>query len=276
MTLLLKIGGAQGIDGGNVVEDIASLVAQGRQVVVVHGGSDATSTLQQELGRPARFLTSPSGHSSRRTDREDLEAFAMATALVNRRLVEALASKGVRAFGLSGLDGGLVRGPRKANVRAVVDGRVIVVRDQWTGRPAEVRGDLLAALLDVGFVPVVAPVIGGPRGEMLNADGDRLAAALAASLRAEDFVILTNVPGLLEDPGDEGTLVPHIRAVDFESFESLAKGRMRKKLMGAKEALGGGVRRIVIADARAENPLQRALAGHGTVIEVDEQAEVTQ
>ena len=113
MQLVVKIGGAAGIGGGVLLDDLAAVAEERGELVLVHGGSDATTRLQEELGRPARFLESPTGQTSRRTDRADLEAFAMATALVNRRLVEGLLARGVAAFGCSGLDGGLVRGPRK-------------------------------------------------------------------------------------------------------------------------------------------------------------------
>ena len=266
MNLVVKLGGAAGIDPTPLVRDIAQTCSRGVRPVLVHGGSDATTHLQERLGRPARFLRSPSGQTSRRTDREDVEAFAMATALVNRRLVERLLGEGVRAVGISGLDAGLVRGSRKSAVRSVEDGRVRIVRDQWTGRPVEVDPTPLEALRTVGCLPVVAPLMAGERGEMLNTDGDRLAAHLAAALRAETLVILTNVPGLLRDPRDEGTLVEHLPLCDLELGEALAQGRMHSKLLGAREALERGVRRVILADARVTEPLTSALEGRGTVL----------
>ena len=201
------------------------------------------------------------------TDREDLEAFAMATAWTNRCLVEALLARGVSAFGCSGLDGGLVRGPRKAAVRAVEGGRVRVVRDQWTGRPERASTAPLRALQAIGCVPIVAPVAASPTGEMLNVDGDRLAALLAVALDAEELVILTNVPGLLADADDEATLIPHLLRSELDERGGCARGRMRKKLLGAREALDGGVGRVILADARRERPLSDALSGVGTVID---------
>ena len=106
--LTVKVGGARGIGGADLLHDLANHARSGA-LTVVHGGSDGVTRLQERLGRPARFLTSPTGQVSRRTDREDLEAFAMATALVNRTLVEELLARGVSALGLSGLDGALVR-----------------------------------------------------------------------------------------------------------------------------------------------------------------------
>lgn len=264
--LVVKLGGAAGIGGSGLLDDLASVAAREPGLVLVHGGSDATTRLQERLGAPARFLESPSGHMGRDTDRAVLAAFAMATALLNRELVEGLGGRGVRAFGLSGLDGGLVRGRRKAATRARVDGRLRVVRDQWTGAPRRVEAGPLEALLAAGCLPVVAPLIAGEGGEMLNADGDRLAASLAGGLGARVLVILTNVPGLLENPEREDSLVERVTLEGLADVEPLARGRMRKKLLGAREALERGVETVVLADARRARPLESALAGRGTVI----------
>ena len=266
MQRVVKIGGASGIGGERMLDDLARTLSREPETVVVHGGSDATTKLQDELGRPARFLESPSGQSSRQTDRTDLEAFAMATAWVNRRMVEALLTRGVSAFGCSGLDGGLVRGARKAAVRAVENGRVRVVRDQWTGRPDRVDIAPLRALQAAGCVPIVAPIAASESGEMLNVDGDRLAALLAVALGAHELVILTNVPGLLADAQDERSLIPGLSRSELDQRGTCARGRMRKKLLGAREALDGGVQRVILGDARRERPLTDALDGVGTRI----------
>ena len=85
-------------------------------------------------------------------------------------------------------------------------------------------------------------------------------------LKAETLVILTNVPGLLEDPERPDSLISHVPEAELERAEKFAKGRMRKKILGAREALTGGVQRVILADARVANPVSSALAGNGTVI----------
>jgi len=266
--LVVKIGGASGIatptNGGVLHDDIARHA--GDIDVLVHGGSDGATRLQERLGLTPRFLDSPDGQRSRFTGRAELESFAMATALVNRTHVERLLARGVRALGVSGLDGGLVRGARKEAVRAVESGKVVIVRDQWTGAPREVDGALLEGLVALGVLPVVAPLVAGERGEMLNTDADRLAAAIAVERRAELLVLLTNVPGLLADPADPSSLVPHIPADELDAHRRGVRGGMAKKLLAAQAALSGGVASVVIADARQPEPLTRALAGRGTVI----------
>ena len=268
MNFTIKLGGASGVPCDALLDDIAAHhhARPGDRLTLVHGGSDETTRLQEALGHPAQFLHSPSGQVSRRTDRQDLQAFAMATAWINRRLTESLLLREVRAFGFSGLDGATARGTRKDTVRAVEKGRTRMIRNQWTGRPERVETTAIEALHAAGFLPVIAPIIAGAKGEMLNTDGDRLAAAIAGALGDETLVILTNVPGLLEDPSREDSLVKFIGRDELDSAAKFAQGRMRKKILGAREALDQGVRRVVIADARRAKPLSDALAGMGTVL----------
>jgi len=266
--LVIKIGGAEGINHDAVADDVATLVKQGRRLVVVHGGSALTNQVATALGHPPQFVTSVSGYTSRRTDRRTLEIFEMVyCGQVNKGLVERLQRRGVNALGLSGLDGGLWRGPRKAAIKIVDErGRRRVLRDDYTGRVEQVNVALLTTLLDAGYTPVLTPPALSYDGEAINVDGDRAAAATAVALHAEALVVLSNVPGLLERFPDESTLIPHIPAERLETFMTVAQDRMKKKVMGAREALAGGVPRVVFADGRVSEPIQRALAGQGTVI----------
>ena len=113
---------------------------------------------------------------------------------------------------------------------------------------------------------MLTPPAVSTEGEAINVDGDRAAALTAAALGAHTLVILSDVPGLLERFPDEGSLIPRIRAADLAGFMAVAEGRMKKKVLGAEEALAMGVQRVIFADGRVEQPLQRALAGEGTVI----------
>ena len=263
---VVKIGGADGNPLEPLCADLARAQAAGRRVVLVHGGSGETARLAAALGVEQEELVSPSGHVSRRTDRATLEVFAQATALVNRRLVELLGGLGVHATGISGLDGRTVQAKRKEAVRAVRDGRTLVVRDQWTGRPTGSDPMVLRVLLAAGTLPVVAPLGAGEQGEMLNVDGDRAAACIAAARAASRLTILSNVPGLLRTFPDEGSLVTRLGVNELDGFPPVSLGRMAKKLMAAREALDGGVGEVVIGDARRAQPLADAWSGRGTVI----------
>jgi acetylglutamate/LysW-gamma-L-alpha-aminoadipate kinase len=266
--IVVKAGGNGNLDMEAICTDVARLVEQGEQVVLVHGGSHETNVISEKLGHPPRFVTSVSGHVSRYTDRETLEIFAMVTAgRINKLLVERLQQLGVNAIGLSGLDGRLLEGKRKGTLRIVENGKRKVLRGEYSGVIERVNAGLLKALVDAGYVPVVAPLAISYESEALNVDGDRVAAAIGAALKAEKVIILSNVPGLLRDFPDESTLIPHIPLEQAEEhLERYAQGRMKRKILGAVEALYDGVGQVVIADGRVAQPLQRALARQGTVI----------
>ena len=266
--VVVKVGGGAGIDYDALCADLADLWQAGTRLVLVHGGSHETNLLAERLGHPPRFVTSPSGFTSRYTDRATLEIFMMAYAgKINKLIVERLQRRGVNAFGLSGLDGRLLEGRRKATIRVVEEGRQRVLRDDWTGTVERVNKGLLHTLLEHGYLPVVAPLACSFDGEAVNVDGDRAAAAIAAGLGARALLLLSNVPGLLRAFPDEATLIPHIERVAIEGFLPVAQGRMKKKVLGAAEDLAGGVGQVVLGDARLDRPVSRALAGQGTVIE---------
>jgi len=266
--LVIKVGGSEGIDYEVVCDDLAMLVRAGRRMVLVHGGSFRTNEVATALGHPPHFVTSPSGYTSRYTDRATLKIFEMVyCGEMNKGLVESLQQRDVNAIGLSGIDGRLWEGPRKQAIRAVANGRTRIIRDNLTGKVERVNTALLNALLDGGYLPVLTPPAISYDGEAINVDGDRAAAATAVALRATDLLILSNVPGVLRDFPDEASLIPDIAAADIDHVtQTNTAGRMRIKLLGAGEALAGGVARVVLGDARGDRPLQRALAGEGTVL----------
>lgn len=266
--IIVKAGGNGSLDMEAVCADVAALVAQGEQVVLVHGGSHETNVISEKLGHPPQFVQSVSGHSSRYTDRQTLEIFAMVAAgRINKLLVERLQQLGVNAIGLSGLDGRLLEGQRKAMMRIVEDGKVKILRGEYSGKIEKVNTGLLTTLLQAGYVPVVAPLAISYEGEGLNVDGDRVAAAIGTALHAEKVIILSDVPGLLRDYPDESSLIAYIPLAQAqEHLDRYAQGRMKRKILGAVEALQEGVGQVIIGDGRISHPLQRALAGQGTVI----------
>jgi [amino group carrier protein]-L-2-aminoadipate 6-kinase len=266
--IVVKVGGGVGMDYDALCVDIAEQWRAGKRLVLVHGGSNETNLLAERLGHLPRFVTSPSGYTSRYTDRGTLEIFIMAVAgKVNKLIVERLQRLGVNAVGLAGIDGRLLEGQRKAMIRVVEDGKQKVLRDDWTGTIERVNAVLLGLLLEAGYLPVVAPIAASVQGEAVNVDGDRAAAALAKGLAADTLLLLSNVPGLLRNFPDEASLIAHIPRANIDEYLSVAQGRMKKKVLGAIEALDGGVRHVILGDARVAQPISRALAGQGTVIE---------
>jgi acetylglutamate/LysW-gamma-L-alpha-aminoadipate kinase len=224
--------------------------------------------VSEKLGKPPRFVTSISGHTSRYTDRETLDIFSMVYAgKINVNIVSSLQQKGVNAIGLTGVDGRLLEGKRKDAIKIVEGSKRKVLRNDFTGKVEKVNVGLLKMLLDSGYVPVITVPAISYDGEPINADGDRAAAAIAVALKAEDLIILSNVPGLLKDVNDEKSLIEDIPKDRIDEFMGFAEGRMKKKVLGAKEALDQGVKRVIFASANVDKPVTVARSGHGTMIQ---------
>ncbi|MBI3537995.1 MAG: [LysW]-aminoadipate kinase [Chloroflexi bacterium] len=266
--IVAKIGGSRGINLEFVCADIAVLAKSGKQIVIMHGAGNEANDLGEKLGAPAKHVTSPQGFTSRYTDRATLEIYVMAACgKINTFLCERLQKLGVNAIGLSGVDGRVLEGTRKDAIRIVEDGKQKILRDDFTGRVEKVNADLLRALLEKSYVPVIAPLAISFQSDAMNVDGDRAAAMVASALGAEQLIILTNVPGLLRNFPDETSLIARIDKNKVEASIDFAEGRMKKKVLGASEALKLGVKQIIFVDGRVEQPIQNALDGKGTVIE---------
>ena len=266
--IVVKLGGTEGVDFSAICADAAELLAQGQKLVFVHGGSAEANSLGEALGTPPKFITSPSGYTSRYTNRETLEVFLMAVnGKVNSLLTEQLHGLGINAFGLSGMDGKLMVATRKDAIQSVENGKRKIVRDDYTGKIETVNSNLLLALLDMGYLPVIAPVAVSQKGEAINVDADRAAAMVASALKAETLVLLTAVPGLMKNFPDESTVIRQLPQSQLSAALEAAQGRMKKKVLGAEEALQGGVGQVIIADGRIQKPISNALSGNGTVIQ---------
>jgi len=280
MRTVVKVGGARAVDPAGALADVARLAADhaddgetaGHEVVLTHGGSTTVDDTLERLGIEPEYVETPSGVVGRFTDAETMEVFEMVLpGLLNTELVANLQSEGVEAVGLSGVDGGLLAGPRRSAVRVLEDGKRKIRRGDHSGTLKQVNGALLETLLADGYTPVVSPPMAGADERdgrevvtPVNTDADRAAAAIAAELDAV-LVVLTDVPGILEAPDDEETLIEHVETpADWERLETAAEGFMGRKVMAIEEALAGGAPRAVVADANADEPVRTALDGGGT------------
>jgi len=262
--LVVKIGGAAGIDPTEVCVEISALQREGYQVIVVHGGSERANRLGMQLGHPPQFITSPSGHLSRYTDAHAREIFVRATTELNHEIVQKLMGCGVSANGLAGLGRCVIYGRRKTALRAQENGRVRIIRDDYSGRICGVNAIDLWRMLANDHVPVIPPVAWDADDGLLNIDGDRCAAAVASAMGAREMILLSNVPGLMRAFPDERSLVPQVQRRDLAQAMLWAQGRMKRKVLSVSEALEGGVGRVGLADGRVQQPLRNALAGGGT------------
>ena len=232
--IVVKIGGSTLGAEDTSFADIAALQRDGARPVVVHGGGPAITSWMAKLGVRAQFT-----RGLRVTDAPSLEIVVAVIGLINKRLVAELRSAGVDAVGISGVDGGLLRGTITDPELGFVAGAV----------EADVR--VIEALAGAGCVPVVAPVAVSaqePR-QLLNVNADSAAGTLAAALAAQRLIFLTDVDGVLNADGRV------IRRVPVDTGESLlrsgvVKGGMIPKLEACLAAARAGSRAAVINGTR--------------------------
>jgi acetylglutamate/LysW-gamma-L-alpha-aminoadipate kinase len=270
---VIKIGGGAAIDEAayaRFAEDLAEMHAAGTPFVVVHGGNAEFSKLSTALGMPPRMITNDKGRVSRYTDRETIDAMLMTyCGKVNKTIVATVQQAGINAVGLSGIDGRIATGRRKPVLRGTEDGKPKVLRDDHAGSIEAVDTALISLLMANGYVPVLTPpALAVDEGRPINVDGDKLALNLARELSADVLLFFSDTPGLLADKDDESTLIREIDASNPEAALASAKARMVVKVEQALKAIEHGVGWVIFADARAEHPVQRALAGEGTRIAV--------
>jgi [amino group carrier protein]-L-2-aminoadipate 6-kinase len=256
--IVVKIGGAAGVDLENVCNDVAELIRRGERVVVVNGGSEAGERVLKAFSLERPEVTTPTGNVVRLTHAATLRVLMMAwVGEVNKRVVLALAERGLPGVGLCGADGRVLVAKRRPPLKINDGGRVRIDREHLAGEIQSVNTSLLATLLDQGYVPVVCPPAITEEGVLVNADADQVAASIATALGARAFVMLSNVPGLLENPNEPLTLVRS--SDDMEGCMQLAAGRMRYKLDAARKALQGGVPSVYVSSSRVPRPVFVAL-----------------
>jgi len=266
MLLVIKIGGSILKKGASseLISDLKALSKE-HNLVLVHGGGAEITEIATKLGKRQQFIVSPQGFRSRYTDKETMEIFTMVMAgKINKQIVVALQSQGVPAVGLSGLDGSLLKAERKKRLIVVNElGRKKVIDGGYTGKIIEVNVGLLGFLLEKGYVPVVTPIAISEEFEQLNVDGDRTAAVIAGSIKANRLILLTDVEGLMI----KGKKASKITAMDAEEVLSRIGKGMSTKVHAALEALNQGVKEVLLTSGVRHQPISSALKHEaGTVI----------
>lgn len=228
---VVKVGGNEMDDPAWIVRLARALATRPEPVLIVHGGGKEVTQVQRTLGAEPEWVD-----GLRVTDEPALRAVSMVlSGVVNKRLVAALITAGVKAAGISGEDGSLFL------AEPALGGRL-----GRTGEIREVRTELPLLLMSAGVTPVVSPVSRGTDGLPLNVNADDAAAALAAAIGAARFLLVSNVPGLL----DGATMVGELEVESVEGWISsgAAHGGMAPKLRAAARAAGAGVAEVRIGD----------------------------
>lgn len=238
-TVVIKLGGhAMGSDAGmeSFARDVVLMQQVGVNPVIVHGGGPMINAMLARLDIKSEFV-----NGKRVTDAATVEVVEMVlSGRVNKRIVQAINAQGGKAVGLSGKDANLM------------------VCDQtdpdlgFVGTPAEMNPEFLRGLARDNVIPVIAPLGTGRSGETFNVNGDTAAGAIAASLKADRLLLLTDVAGVKDGSGE---VVTELTAAQIRSLtaDGTIAGGMIPKTETALDAIDGGVRAVVILDGRAPN-----------------------
>ena len=254
-SIVVKLGGAA-IDRESdlaLAQDVLLLRSVGVRCVLVHGGGPQVDTMLRRVGKEPEFRD-----GLRVTDAETLEIVRMVlVGKVNRDLVATINSQAGEepvAVGVSGEDAGLLTVTPADSIFGFV------------GNVTDVRAELIHRLLDDGLTPVISTVGANAEGQPYNVNADEAARAIAVAMKAEKIVYLTAVPGLLEDPSDENTLIPRLTSGELRDridHESVGKG-MIPKLKACADAVEQGVGFAHIIDGRVHHSLLiELLTDHG-------------
>ena len=262
-TIVIKYGGnAMTSDSlrRSVMTDIVLLTLVGIRVVVVHGGGPEISAMLKMIGHESRFVD-----GLRYTDATTMDVVqSILCGKVNKDLVAQLGRLGGKAVGLCGLDGDLFQAVR-------LDERYGLV-----GRITGVDPSTVENALQAGYIPIVSTVARGVDADTAcNVNADTAAARLAQALRAEKLILLTDVRGLLRDPGDEETLIHVVRTEEVPGLvdEGVISGGMIPKMQCCVDAVHGGVERVHILDGRIPHSILIELLsdeGIGTMMKKEE------
>ena len=238
-----------------VMEDIALLWLIGVKVVLVHGGGPEISETMKRLGKQAQFV-----NGLRVTDKETVDIVQMVLAgKVNKTLVNLLQMKGGHAVGLSGIDGGIIEATMKDEALGYV------------GTITRIRTQPITDLLEKNYIPVISTVASDRQGNTYNINGDTAAAYIAGALNAERLIMMTDIAGILRDKDDPDTLIPALTVKEAKKLfdEGVISGGMIPKVDCCIEAIGKGVKHVVIMDGRVPHSILMELLtdeGAGTMV----------
>jgi acetylglutamate kinase len=253
-TVVVKYGGhAMGPGGDTFAANIALLRQIGIDPIVVHGGGPQINRMLDRLGIKSRFV-----NGLRVTDGETMEIVEMVLAgTINKQLVAAINSVGGCAIGVCGKDGNLIRAKRSTR-----NGDL-----GFVGEPERVDERVLRGFRQAEMIPVIAPIGVGRTGDTYNMNADTVAGAVAAAVKAARFLLLTDVPGVLDG---EKRLIPELSAADARRLiaDGTISGGMIPKVETCLDAVDAGVEAAVILDGRVPHAILLELLsdGAGTLI----------
>ena len=239
--IVVKYGGSAMNDEElqrSVIRDVTLLKLVGFKPIIVHGGGKAISSWVKKTGKEAQFI-----NGLRVTDAETMEIAEMVLGKVSKDLVTMVSELGVRAVGISGKDGGMLKVQKK-----LPDGQDI----GFVGEVTEVDPKVLYDALENDYLPIVAPIGMDENYQTYNINADEAASAIARAVGADKLVYLTDIAGLYRDINDPSSFINRITIAEAEKMieDGIIGGGMLPKLSNCTQAVRGGVHRVHILDGR--------------------------
>lgn len=262
--IVVKYGGSAMVDEDlkrRVIQDVTLLKLVGFKPIIVHGGGKDISRMVERVGMEPKFV-----NGLRVTDADTMEIAEMVLNKVNKSLVQLVESLGVRAIGISGKDGALLKVNKKYS-----NGEDI----GFVGDIKEVNVEILHDLLEKDFLPIICPIGLDDDYNTYNINADDAACAIARAMEAEKLAFLTDIEGVYKDPKDPETLISELTVSEAEDLmkEGYIGGGMLPKLQNCVDAINNGVSRVHILDGRIPHCLLLEIftnKGIGTAILKDD------
>ena len=239
--IVVKYGGSAMVDEElkrRVIQDVTLLKLVGFKPIIVHGGGKEINSMLKRLNIESEFK-----NGLRVTDAETMEIAEMVLGKVNKSLVQLVESLGVRAIGVSGKDGGLLKVKKK-----LANGEDI----GFVGEVTDVNGQMLLDLIEKDYLPIVCPIGLDDEYNTYNINADDAACAIAQAMKVEKLAFLTDIEGVYKDPKDPETLISELTTAEAEKLmsEGYIGGGMLPKLQNCIDAINSGVSRVHILDGR--------------------------
>lgn len=253
-TFVIKYGGAAMVEEklkDIFAQDIVLLNFIGIKPVIIHGGGPMINEIMKKMGKKPRFI-----HGQRVTDKETIDIVEMVLGgLINKEIVALINSHGGRAIGLSGKDGSLINARKKVVKKLSADTGVSEIIDLGlVGEVEKINPNIILSIEKDGFIPVIAPIGAGHKNETLNINADYVAGAVAAALKAEKLILLTDTQGIMDK---NKKLISTLSKTKIKSLVSknIISGGMLPKIQACQNAIARGVKKTHIIDGRIPHAL---------------------
>lgn len=239
--IVVKYGGSAMVDEElkkRVIQDVTLLKLVGFKPIIVHGGGKEISKWVEKVGMEPEFK-----NGLRVTDEDTMEVAEMVLGKVNKSLVQLVQELGVRAIGISGKDGGLLKVEKKLSKGEDIG---------FVGEVTEVDVKILLDLLEKDFLPIICPIGLDDNFQTYNINADDAACAVATAVHAEKLAFLTDIEGVYKDPNDKSTLISELTIEEAKGLmnDGYIGGGMLPKLQNCIDAIDAGVSRVHILDGR--------------------------